>query len=417
MESSVMILSELIPPERFELTQAVVTTFDLDLAVLKSFPGFVDDPGKFTVFRGEGEFIDLPASDPERESLLASVVTVPFPKGTDGRPSGYAHGKIALFDCVRDNAHLYRLLITSANISSYDNLGSYTVFSGRRTGMEQAGTLPLIDYLRILNPYAEGRLDALIERLREVRFEPLPEYACEAHSFIAVCPGKASGADLLSEPFDELLVISPFIHCQECLSLIAAANENARLVLLSQTPVIRRLVKDGLITEASGLPIRLHLIPQSKTQKYIHAKIYLRRTGKRWDLFTGSMNLTPFAMTSNLEFMVRRVNPQGIGSIEDYLTSFFSGSVSEEETPVLQRRIPLSAAERRPRSFAWRGCQKSSNGTNTQRSKRILLQSICSRPNVPSTSSICFTGMNPPPFLFAAAASGKAKQGRPMYSP
>ena len=35
--------------------------------------------------------------------------------------------------------------------------GKYTVFSGRRTEKEQAETLPLIDYLIILNPYAEGR--------------------------------------------------------------------------------------------------------------------------------------------------------------------------------------------------------------------------------------------------------------------
>ena len=326
-----MILSELVPPEEYELTQAVMTTFDLDLAVLKSFPGLTDAPGKYTVFRGEGEFTDLPVSDPVREALLASVVTVPFPKMKDGRPAGYAHGKIALFDHVRAGEHLYHLLITSANISAYDNLETYTVFSGRETGMEQAGTLPLIDYMNILNSYAEGRLDDVIERLREVRFTPLPEYACEEHSFIALCPGKTSGEDILSEPFDELLVIAPFINCKECLSLATAANENARLVILSQTPEIRRLIKDGLITEASGLPVRLHLIPQSKTQKYIHAKIYLRRTGKEWDLFTGSMNLTPFAMTRNLEFMVRRVRPLGISSLEDYLTSFFSGSVSEED--------------------------------------------------------------------------------------
>ncbi len=326
-----MILPELTPPEGFELVQAVMTTFDLDLAVLKSLPGFADDPGRFIIFRGEGEFNDLPVSAPDRESLPASVVTVSFPKGRDGRPEGYAHGKIMLFDYVHAHEeHFYHLLITSANISSCDNLETYTVFSGRNTGKEQHGTLPLIKYLSILNPYAEDRLDAVIKRLPGVRFEPLPEYACEEYSFAAISPGNTSDAELLTGPFDELLVISPFINCQECLSLMSAANENARVVILSQTPVIRRLVKDGLITESSRLPVRLRLLPQSKTQKYIHAKVCLRRTGKRWELFTGSMNLTPFAMTRNLEFMVRRVNPRGIGSLEDYLRSFFSGDLPEK---------------------------------------------------------------------------------------
>lgn len=325
-----MVLSELTPPEGFELVQAVMTTFDLDLVILKGLPGFADHPSKFTVFRGEGEFVDLPASDSARVSLLASVVTVPFPKGTDGRPTGYAHGKIALFDYVHAHEHLYHVLVTSANISSYDNLETSTVFTGRTTGEEQAETLPLIDYLSILNPHADGRLDAIMERLRDVRFEPLPAYACEAHSFVAITPETASGAKLLSGPFDELLVISPFIDCRECLSLVSAARQNARVVILSQTSVIRRLIKDGLVKGASKFPIRLHLIPQDKTHTYIHAKVYLTRTGERWDLFTGSMNLTPFAMTRNLEFMVRRVNPRGISSLEDYLTSFFSGSMSEQ---------------------------------------------------------------------------------------
>ena len=333
-----MALPELTSPEGFELAQAVLTTFDLDLAVLKGVPGFADNPGKFTVFRGEGEFVDVPASDPDRESLLASVVTVAFPKGADGRPKGYAHGKIALFDYVCAHEHRYRLCITSANISSYDNLETSTVFSGQQTGEKQTDTLPLIDYLSVLNAYADGRLDGMLERLREVRFEPLPDYACEDHSFAPIIPGTASGADLLSGPFDELLVISPFIDCQECLSLVAAAKQNARVVILSQTPVIRRLIQDGLIEETSKLPIRLHLLPHGKTQTYIHAKIYLRRTGKRWNLFTGSMNLTPFALTRNLEFMVRRINPQGIGSLEDYLASFFSGFVSE--TAVRRRLSP-----------------------------------------------------------------------------
>lgn len=217
-------------------------SFDLDLAILKGFPGFADNPDKFTVFRGEGEFVDLAASDPVRKSLLASVVTAPFPKGTDGRPTGYVHGKIALFDYVRADEHLYHLLVTSTNLYSYDNLETSTVFSGHRTEEEQAKTLPLIDYLSILNPYADGRLNAIMQRLREVRFDPLPEYACEEHSFAAITPGKASGTDLLSGPFDELLAISPFIDCRECLSLIATAKRNARVVILSQTSVIRRLV-------------------------------------------------------------------------------------------------------------------------------------------------------------------------------
>ncbi len=325
-----MVLPELTPPEGFELAQAVLTTFDLDLAVLKGFPGFADDPGKFTVFRGEGEFVDLPTTDPARESVLASVVTVPFPKGTDGRPTGYAHGKIALFDYVRADEHLYHLLITSANVSSYDNLETSAVFLGRSAGREQIKTLPLVDYLGILSPYAKGRLDAIIGSLREVRFEPLPEYACQDYSFAPVIPGKASGVDLLSGPFDELLVISPFIDCRECLSLVAEANRDARVVILSQTPVIRRLVKDGLVEETSRLPVRLHLIPQGKAQTYIHAKVYLIRTGKRWNILTGSMNLTPFAMTRNLEFMVQRVNPRDISSLEGFLASFLLGSMSQK---------------------------------------------------------------------------------------
>ncbi len=313
-----MILEKLWPelPEGYSLKQALLTTYDFDWETLKSLPIDLQQPEKYLIF-----------FDNTQTDLSENVTEyIPFRKmlvktSSDEKKAAAVHGKIWLFLYESaSGSRKWHLIIHSTNISCYDNLEIKAELTGTETDRIQPKNGPLIDYLRELTEYLppEGtddekrlRFDQIISGLEKVQFTPLQEYACEDHDFLIP---RTDGAAFLFQPYDELLVVSPFIQREELNGLIECGRENASCTVLSNVETIRCILKEG--------PAAARLIPFGDLKHFVHAKVYLRRIGTKWELCLGSMNLKATSMRSNLEIMVRMVNPQRINSIPGFLEDY-----------------------------------------------------------------------------------------------
>ncbi len=320
-----MDLAELaLPPEGTVLQAALLTTFDLDVSLLSALPTDPASAKRILVFHGDGRLQDCAADDPLQELKRSMLIPVIFPPGENGWPKAHAHGKIWLFAFSDPDGTLqYRLSVHSRNLYIDDNLENQVIFSGRDVGLPQSKTKPLADYLAALRPFTEQvepnrqekllLLDGLIAALSTVRLEPLPAYACEDYELIGP---RMNGAAFLRQGYDEILIICQRIQHGGLSLITKAGNPGSQCTAVSNLSSIRELLAEG--------PVEPLLLPQSKEGKYVHAKIFLIRRGDRWDLYSGSMNLTAFAVRRNMEFMVHLKNPAFIRSGAGFLSAFLS---------------------------------------------------------------------------------------------
>ena len=195
-------------------------------------------------------------------------------------------------------------------------------------GSFQPKSKPLAEYLAALRPFAAEAvgdreeklrlLDELTAALSTVRFELLPAYACEDYELIGPRMDRAA---FLWQGYDELLVVGQRIQPGGLSMITKTGNPGAKCIVVSNLSSIRELLAGGTA--------KAFLLPQDKDKKYIHAKIFLLKRDDRWDLFCGSMNLTAFSVSRNLEFMVRLKNPAFVQTAEGFLSAFLG--IPEQE--------------------------------------------------------------------------------------
>lgn len=317
--------------EGYELKQVLLTTYELDPAALRSLPIDTDQPEKYLIFY-DNIPKDLTGSSPDGDAFAKMLVRTSCPP-EKGKERMAVHGKIRLFRYdTASGCRKWHLVIHSANLTRHNNLETMAELSGTETDSVQPKNQPLIDYLQFLTEFItpetpdheekRRRMDAVLCGLEKVCFTPLPDCACEDYSFLIP---RTDQAAFLFQPYDELLVISPFLQRDELVRLIGCGRENASCTVLSNVSSIRDLLKEG--------PVSAHLIPYGKLRRFVHAKIFLRRSGCRWDLFLGSMNLTSASMKINPEFMIRMTDPHGIVSVKSFLADF----LGEKKQDRLQR--------------------------------------------------------------------------------
>lgn len=112
-------------------------------------------------------------------------------------------------------------------------------------------------------------------------------------------------ADFLRAPADELILISPFISSSVLLDIMRDKAEHCRCIVVTNTLTIRHLIEKLPADITCRIIFLTAPADAEDEQPYIHAKICLRRRAGRWDLLCGSMNLTPYSMHRNAEFIVR----------------------------------------------------------------------------------------------------------------
>ena len=326
------------PPSGYTLKEAVLTTFDLDMYTLRTLIGPDQDPEKFIVFRGDGEFSD--AADTDHRSFCDTVVKVSWPS-RNGLPEAFFHAKVWLFEFAGPAGTVrWHLIVHSANICPYDNLETELHFAGTDTGELQEETAPLCDLFQSLLPFIDdsvssaggkrNRLSDWIFRLASVRFTACPspegflQQAAVSGTFSLIGPA-CRDIPFLQEPYDEILIISPFITSARLRTLADHAAAGGRCIVLTNFDTAGRFF-DSLF------PGVRWLLPHPQ-DPYIHAKIFLVRRGQRFDLYCGSMNLTDYAIDRNIEFMVHLDVSSSVPSME----AFLAGFTGRDETEITKQ--------------------------------------------------------------------------------
>ena len=307
------------PENHGRLHMAVLTTFEFEPDILSSLPFTTEDSDRVFLFCGEGleQYPDPPEGSDAYACLNRIRIPVQFAKGRDGLSAGYLHAKILLLEYMEKTGEsFFHLVIQSANLTSHDNLETAVEFTGTTTPVIQEQAEPLIHFLEDLMAYipAEAgykdrreQMEQLIHRLSYVAFKPADAGRNEDWSFLY---GDAI-RETLFQSCDEMIAVCPFIQEPILKQLTAAAGT---LTVVSGTPMIMRLLKHG-IPETNFVPI-------SPNRTYLHAKLYLRRTGSVWQILSGSANLTDYSLNRNMEFMEMHSGSYEAEDIQRWLADF-----------------------------------------------------------------------------------------------
>ena len=336
----------LSPPNNYELSFAIGTTYSLDLDALvgaaislglseetdtnlKNNPIFLLEAlrttGDKVILFCEGGQIHLPNKPNPLFILLDEMVfQVNTSKKIKNRYASF-HPKFWLLRYVNeDNDVFYRVVVLSRNLTfdrSWDISFSMDGFvSEEKTNKNN----PIKGFLGYLQDFSKSnektlKISEIINELSFVHFD-LNSKDFFDFEFIPNGIGEYSitNSPLFEESFDELLIMSPFLSK----GLIGELND--RIMNKSKAFLFTRenslsgfkeedcsnfeifTLKDQIIdgesafSEGTDKDSKNEIIKQD-----IHAKMFMVRYGEFTDLYLGSLNATHNALNGNIEFMVK----------------------------------------------------------------------------------------------------------------
>ena len=296
----------------------VMSTFDLDMNVLDTMIPPSEDISRYVVFHGDGLFDEYTGSPARAQELRSSTVMCRI-------PDGFMHGKMILRESSdEDGNRSYSLEITSRNIYHFDNKEISVFFSGEPTGEVQERSLPVCSYLTDLCSFMDEsdprrlRVMELCGRLRNVRLTLTGPYGCEDWSIFAARPSskEADPITALAADYDEMLIMAPNVNSSVLKLFTGSGMRRSECLLVSRREEIDSMLEQG--------PLRLTVCDAEELcDRYVHAKLYLSRRGKRFDFICGSVNPTRFALHNNMELAVVMRGLKGYSSITGFLSGFF----------------------------------------------------------------------------------------------
>ncbi|WP_261623997.1 phospholipase D family protein [Nesterenkonia marinintestina] len=370
--SRILLADELTPPRGFRLSRAVGTSFTLDLTAALSIPmaftaaGLEEEPEKAGIIgalMGVSERIDIFAQS-GAWSLTGptDLVTLLEPALHPVNPiRGIFHPKIWLMEFTDGEAHRYRMISSSRNLTfdhSWDTLIS--IDGAPASGVEPADQriadplAELVEYMigRSRPGLPEGRRRHLLDfatRLRHTVWDVDQHFDLTFH--VLGLPGSTT-PDFTAT---HTLVASPFVTEQ---GLRTITDRTHQVDLISRTTTL-----DGLSTTSSlrRSAFRSWVMDgqadddgeaesDEVTLTGLHAKVISCAFDHRARLFIGSANATEAAWNRNVEVMVElegRRHELGPDAIRRSLASMLvEYPLSEEPTPEVEED-GLSALEHR----------------------------------------------------------------------
>lgn len=328
--------NELLPPEGFHFVRAVSTTYSLDFETLiaalvpLALKGDIDDKelysnpiailqairkviGRLVIFCEAGQ-IKVPTSRNRLASLLDEVVVqVALPR--KGRCYPSFHPKTWLIEYENNEGeHLWRFIVLSRNMSNDHSWDVAVSFEGEKRTGSYGATKDLVRFLE----YLRGRVHkgAGTDRQWKVADEMIS--SLEGVSFFCESPfdgfdifpmgidRDAKSVDIfkVSEPFDDLVVISPFLSP----GLIKELNGGDDGTKERERILISRAEALGKLEPSDADKFRKYMLrevtTESNERQDLHAKVYLRRRGSQTELWIGSANATESGTSRNVEMMV-----------------------------------------------------------------------------------------------------------------
>jgi HKD family nuclease len=332
--------SQLAPPDGFELSSAVGTTYSLDLEALMLIPVSLfyaqpieGDPDqirynmldaitnaskKITLFCQKGQIKVPKKYHPLMAYWEDGIVQVQMEKENES-----FHPKlwVGRYDSPNSQS-VYRLLITSRNLTfdeSWDMAFSTMGIVGAEVVPENE---PLIQFIEHLYTKTKRKIDKkFLSDLGKVKFK-LPE-GVESLNFHPIgIPDKAQFNSKIKSPlkfetWDQLLIVSPFLDKKTLANF--KQNTKKPISLFSSKEALDKIDKEALnngfeIWKFSPLLEQaldfedLNELRVEQTDQGLHAKFYIGVKDGKSNWLVGSANCTDPAQERNIEFLVRLVS-------------------------------------------------------------------------------------------------------------
>ena len=334
-----LLLDALVPPDGYQLSDGIVSTYSLDLDALLLVPNQLTGGGstredghppeerigllgalrraaaRLSVFFQDGR-ISEPSHQHPIYTLLEGIV-VP----ARARNGGEFHSKVWLLRFrseQRDEPARMRLLVLSRNLT-FDRCWDVSLtLDGTVKGRSQAVNRPLSELItelgqtRAIEDVHRRRTERLAEEVRFVEWE-LPEgYDDVKFHALGVA---AEARSWLPEESHRLVVISPFL-ADAALDALAGTTDDA-VALISRPEELDKLEKAPPFAQVFMLNDRAETEDgeDASTSRLLglHAKVYVAKEGARTHVFVGSANASVAALgvgktgPRNVEFMAELV--------------------------------------------------------------------------------------------------------------
>ena len=328
--------NELLPPEGFHFVRAVATTYSLNFETLiaafvpLALKGDIDDKelhanpiailqsirkviGRLVVFCEAGQ-IKVPTSRNKLASLLDEVVVqVALPR--KGRCYPSFHPKTWLIEYKNNEGkHVWRFIVLSRNMSKDHSWDVAVSFEGEKRTGSYGATKDIVRFLE----YLRGRVHKGTGT--DSQWKVVNEMISSLAGVSFFCESPFDGFDVfpmgidrdakpvdvfkVSEPFDDLVVISPFLSSGLIKKLNGGddGSKGRERILVSRAEAL------GKLESADADKFRKYMLrnvtTESNGRQDLHAKVYLRRRGSQTELWIGSANATESGISRNVEMMV-----------------------------------------------------------------------------------------------------------------
>jgi hypothetical protein len=394
------LLRELVhPPDGYSFSEAIVTTYSLDLLSLLIVPLH------FTTFEYEGEqgearpdplaLLSALQDNVDRLSIFCQAGQIAVPTHQQRlfgylepavievrapREGGVFHPKLWALRYTSDDSVRYRLGVFSRNLTADRCWDIALVVEGEVQQRTRGYSLtkPLAEFvaalpgmaIRSLVPKVTARATLFAEELRRIEFEPPEPFENLVFWPMGHTARRARPFSLQGK---RSIVVSPFLS-ERTLSEFAEEVERATLVsrpdaLDAVSPqVLEKFDAIKVLADA----VTTELADDGEAPAYgslsgLHSKLYVVEHGWNVHVFTGSANATHAAIHDNVEFMVELVGRRTKAGIDDLLQGESGkspfGALLQDYTPPAAGPVPESAEQRLERALNRFGAELASTLT------------------------------------------------------
>jgi len=355
----------LIPPEGFQLENAIATSYSLDLDALISVPVALYFAHSLDVNLKEDvvQVLDSVrrASDtlkvfcqkgqikvPDNQHRLYSFIEPCIVEIPPTHKSSF-HPKIWIIRYKNKSGEInYRVIVLSRNLTFDRSWDVAFQIDGKCVPNQKFDkTKPLIDFINYLAQYENiSWLKKFVLDLGKTQFELSNEFKSFEFHPMGI-NGYRKNLLFDNNNWDELLIISPFLSSDALMKVKNSSKTKPRL--FSREYELQKVKQDVLayfdvyhlgsnfVEGEEKLEVDTEENNQIQLQD-LHAKIYSYKNGWNADLFLGSANCSRRAMFDNIEFMIQltgknsTIGPDVIFKelINDELTIFQKYDPTEE---------------------------------------------------------------------------------------
>ena len=354
-QDRVLFTEALRPPEGYELSWAIGTTYTLDLVAAVAAPlafalfdwqqddAHVGGPDPIPLLEALRRYADRLTvfvqagriAVPKPQQLLLSYLEDSIIEAAAPTRGGLFHPKIWLLRFAADDAPVrYRFACLTRNLTFDRSWDTAVIIEGIVTNRQRAFSVnhPLADFVAALPSFALRAVSPEIHRrIREAHHEVLRVTWDLPAGFegLTFWPMGIKGHRRwpLSGRVDRLLVVSPFLG-SAALARLAQQGQGHLLVStlesLQEIENLDEFKSAYVLDDAADIDVghdneEDEADPADHVLQGLHAKLYVADAGWKASVWTGSANATDVAFGPNVEFLVEFQGPKSKFGIDALL--------------------------------------------------------------------------------------------------